>query len=369
MITSDQARAYILRLMADGKTRSATEIIEQVSDMAELSVEERMQRLPTGQPRAANRIGWGYSAFIKAGILERPARGQYVITKLGRQKAQEWQNRDIIRENDLIGLPAWDAYRGNVNAIAQQQPNQAEIVVNLEESEVAALQAVTAITENTTQELLERLRNVSPESFEKIVIQMLRAMDYSDRKKFLKHLECSHDGSTNNSVCQDSLDIRDLHEVKMEIQRANYASLNARQKEHYNFAKVAGFLCEYGFHAMRLSDDWNGADFLALHKDKEITLKVQLKSACAIYKKYQNKDIYLAFPAITNGESERKWYLLSHDLLMEIVGKNTNALNTPFWKKNGWFNFPSISQKLSAALQNYRIDNNADYLTPNTWNE
>ena len=165
-----------------------------------------------------------------------------------------------------------------------------------------------------------------------------------------------NEDSTNDVVHQNSLG----------IQRADYASLNARQKEHYNFAKVAGFLCEYGFHAIRLSDDWNGADFLALHKDKEITLKVQLKSSCGIYKKYQDKDIYLAFPAITNGENEKKWYLLSHDLLIYIVGIHTNALETSSWNEKGRYHFPSLSQELDTALKNFRIDTNAGYLEPNT---
>jgi hypothetical protein len=55
-----------------------------------------------------------------------------------------------------------------------------------------------------------------------------------------------------------------------------YSDLSARQKENFNFQKISAVLADYGFATIRLSDDWNGADFLALHRDGE-TLKIQLK--------------------------------------------------------------------------------------------
>lgn len=361
--------AHILRLMQDGNIRHISNIIPLVCERAQLTEEQVTAIHLNGEGVAANRIRWGCWYFFQAGIFDRPARATYQITALGRNKAVEWQDLDAITLNYFVGLPDWEAQRENLNERDEQQSNEVEAGVNPEENDlpdILDLQAVTTITENAAQKLLERLRNVNPEFFEKMVIQALFTMNYNDREKFFEHLEY-HDDGINDATYQDLPDMQNFHGVKMKIQRADYASLNARQKEHYNFAKVAGFLCEYGFHAIRLSDDWNGADFLALHKDKEITLKVQLKSACGIYKKYLGKDIYLAFPAVTNGESERKWYLLSHDLLICIVGEHTRALETGAWIEGGFYHFPSLSQQLSAALQNYRIDNNADYLTPGTW--
>ena len=45
------------------------------------------------------------------------------------------------------------------------------------------------------------------------------------------------------------------------FKRVEYKSLNPRQQESYNFQKVAAALADYGFTAIRLSDDWRGADF------------------------------------------------------------------------------------------------------------
>lgn len=78
--------------------------------------------------------------------------------------------------------------------------------------------------------------------------------------------------------------------------RVEYKNLTARQKENYNFQQVASLLSIYGFNCIRLSDDWNGADFLAIHHASDETLKVQLKAGLEIHKKYFGKRLYIAFP-------------------------------------------------------------------------
>jgi hypothetical protein len=40
------------------------------------------------------------------------------------------------------------------------------------------------------------------------------------------------------------------------FRRISYASLNARQKEVFNFHKVAATLADYGFNCIKLTDDW-----------------------------------------------------------------------------------------------------------------
>ena len=71
-----------------------------------------------------------------------------------------------------------------------------------------------------------------------------------------------------------------------------YESLNSRQKENHNFQKVAARLADYGYNCLRLTDDWQGADFMACHVDGETILKVQLKGRLTINKKYLKRWIY-----------------------------------------------------------------------------
>ena len=78
-------------------------------------------------------------------------------------------------------------------------------------------------------------------------------------------------------------------------ERVKYAELNAKQKEVYNFQKIAALLADYGFNCVRLSHDWKGADFLALHMPSDDVIRVQLKARLTVDRKYENKGLWIAF--------------------------------------------------------------------------
>ena len=80
------------------------------------------------------------------------------------------------------------------------------------------------------------------------------------------------------------------------MKKINYDKLNSCQQENYNFQKVAAVLADYGYNSIRLTDDWQGADFIAIHIDGSTFLKIQLKGRISFDKKYQNKDIWICFP-------------------------------------------------------------------------
>ena len=130
----------------------------------------------------------------------------------------------------------------------------------------------------------------------------------------------------------------------MKFEKVAYAELNSRQKEIFNFQKVAGVLADYGFNCIKLADDWQGADFLAYHKDGEETLRVQLKGRLTIDKKYQGKNLFMAFPL------SGKWCLIEHDLLIKLVGKTTNWLQTESWLVGGAYSSAKPNQKLLEAI-------------------
>lgn len=134
------------------------------------------------------------------------------------------------------------------------------------------------------------------------------------------------------------------------LKKIDYDDLNARQKEIYNFQKVASLLADYGFNCIKLADDWHGADFLAYHKDGESTLKVQLKSRPTIAKKYLGKEIYVAFPI------SKTWYLIEHDKLVHKVGEDTNWLRTESWKNKGMYSADIPNPELLKNLIEYKLE-------------
>jgi hypothetical protein len=135
------------------------------------------------------------------------------------------------------------------------------------------------------------------------------------------------------------------------LKPVSYRDLTAKQKELFNFQKIAARLADYGFNCIKLADDWKGADFLAYHIDGTTTLKVQLKSRVTIKHKYRGTDIWIAFP------HKSDWYLIKHDHLVEKVGKHTVWLSSLSWKerKDG-YSSASINPKLLASLSGNKIE-------------
>lgn len=133
------------------------------------------------------------------------------------------------------------------------------------------------------------------------------------------------------------------------FEKVQYDSLNARQKELFNFQKIAATLADYGYNCIKLADDWQGADFLAYHINGTNTLKVQLKSRLTIDRKYCDKDIWIAFP------HAGYWYLIKHDRLVEKVGKHTNWLSSHSWIDMHLFHSTSINEGLLESLAEDRL--------------
>lgn len=136
----------------------------------------------------------------------------------------------------------------------------------------------------------------------------------------------------------------------MHIKHIEYSNLNSRQKEIYNFQKLAGIMADYGFNCIKLADDWQGADFLAYHIDGISTLRVQLKSRLTIDSKYQKKDLHMAFPY------KEAWYLVDHDHLVKLAESHTNWLKTASWVDKGGYSSYAPNKDLIAALKRYRLD-------------
>jgi len=135
----------------------------------------------------------------------------------------------------------------------------------------------------------------------------------------------------------------------MKLIKIDHDSLNSRQKEIFNFQKISGLLADYGFNCIKLADDWQGADFLAYHKDGLDTLKVQLKSRLTIDRKYKGKELFVAFPL------NSRWYLLEHDTLIEKVGQHTNWLNTESWVTKGCYHSAAPNALLVQNLSEYKL--------------
>ena len=130
----------------------------------------------------------------------------------------------------------------------------------------------------------------------------------------------------------------------------DYSVLNSRQKENFNFHKMAARLADYGFNCMRLSDDWQGADFIAYHIDGNTFLKVQLKGRLVIDRKYENKEIHIGF--IHNEEM----FVYNHDCLIEFIeAQGLIGADSKKWHEKGFRHWPSPPKWAHNFLEQYKL--------------
>jgi hypothetical protein len=134
--------------------------------------------------------------------------------------------------------------------------------------------------------------------------------------------------------------------------KVDYDSLNARQKEIYNFQKVSAIFAEYGYTTIKLSDDWMGADFIAISFDGLSDLKVQLKGTLVFDQRYCGKNLLICFFERKGGEIKNLYVYPHDDLLsrfLSIIG------HTESWRKNGYWFSSTISVNFRKELEEYRI--------------
>ena len=129
--------------------------------------------------------------------------------------------------------------------------------------------------------------------------------------------------------------------MDIDLTKVLYKDLNSKQKENYNYHKVVSALAEYGYDSMRLNNDWEGADFISVKGDDMI--KVQLKGRFTLDRKYEDKDLYIAF--IEKGII--KIYL--HDEALAIA--TSNITDSKSWTENGSYSMNQTPKHYSTVIK------------------
>jgi hypothetical protein len=133
----------------------------------------------------------------------------------------------------------------------------------------------------------------------------------------------------------------------MKLTKVNYSDLNSKAKEMYNFHKVSAKLADYGYTCMWLNNDWQGADFIAVHVDGVTDLKVQLKGRLSFAKKYIGKEIYISFI-----DKNNDIYLYPHDEMLNIIVKK---ISDKTWIDKGVWSSPNLTKVNKILLESYKL--------------
>lgn len=191
-------------------------IVNAAADDLGVTPEQREELIPSGQPRYQNRGNWALSYLNRAGATERPVRGQYRITELGRDLLA--RHPDGIRERDLRTLPGYKSPYERPSPSPQDSPS-ADV---LEESPLSPFEqieeGVTRLHAAVATELLTRLHAQEPAFFEQAVLDLLMAMGYGGTEGRATRTQLSSDGGIDGIIDQDALGLSRVY-----VQAKRYA--------------------------------------------------------------------------------------------------------------------------------------------------
>ncbi|MFN2455311.1 MAG: restriction endonuclease [Pyrinomonadaceae bacterium] len=195
---------YFLRAAADEKEHSMSNIRVQLADDLKLTEQERTQLLPSGRQSVfANRVAWAKVYLAQAKLLSSTRRGYFQISSRGLQVLEEHPQRIDI--NYLERFPEFIEFRTrkrNQETISDAKVHQDEV----ETPEELLETAYQKIRDGLVSELLTRVKEASPQFFEKLVVELLLKMGYGgSRREAGEAIGKSGDEGIDGIISEDRL--------------------------------------------------------------------------------------------------------------------------------------------------------------------
>lgn len=171
----DEMYRAFLDCLADGQQHKSKEVKDVVAGVFSVSEKERAELLPSGKQQLFDyRIGWTRTYLKKAGLVQSPSRGVYVITPVGKQVLDE--NPPQI---DNLFLQRFESFRKFIS------PNNEDTVTTIPVEKVSSKTPQDILDEafqqiNTTlaDDILNEIMKQSPAFFEHLVVKLLTQMGY-----------------------------------------------------------------------------------------------------------------------------------------------------------------------------------------------
>jgi restriction system protein len=195
----------LLKLVSDGQEHKYRDIIEQLAIEFEVTEDERKELLASGnQAIFDNRVGWAKTYLKKAGLLDSPKRAAFVITELGKKTLSK--NPDRIDSKYLRQFPLFLEFQKFSRSDNEMEDETTQIEIQEQTPEENLDKAYQRIRKSLASELLNRVVELSPAFFERLVVELLVKMGYGGSIKDAgKALGKSGDEGIDGTIKEDKL--------------------------------------------------------------------------------------------------------------------------------------------------------------------
>jgi restriction system protein len=171
----------LVKLAADGQEHKITDAIDTLADQFGISEQDREIMLPSGtQTRLYNRVTWALTYLTKSLLLEKTARGRFKIALRGMDVLKQKVTR--IDNSFLAQFDEFQAFKKKRNKSISVMAPTGEDGDDGEDTSLTPLERVEGgyneLREALADELLSRVRAMTPKAFEQLVVDVLVAMGY-----------------------------------------------------------------------------------------------------------------------------------------------------------------------------------------------
>ncbi len=195
----------LLQSLNDLQERPSSWLYSAISDEFRLSQQEREELLPSKRQKVLhNRVAWALFHMKSAGLIESPKRGVHKLTSRGQQILKKYPTKVDLRI--LAQFPEYIAMRGKekIGNEASLDPSVSPAPIVTPDEAIAS--AYGELRASLAQELLEKIKQSSPEFFERLVVDVLLAMGYGGSQTDAgEALGRSGDGGIDGVIREDKL--------------------------------------------------------------------------------------------------------------------------------------------------------------------
>jgi restriction system protein len=213
----------ILDVLSENNILHYNELRTRVRDkhFSHLPTELLNERTKSGDILILNRIGWGKAYLKDAGFITQPERAMVQITDKGKAVlvAGELSLQQLKSDRDFIERQA-DKQKTKNNTAKDDQQFENSTPQDLID------QGVSVIEKAMKLDLLEKLKQIDPYYFEKVILILLQKMGYGEYVETKK----SNDGGIDGIMNQDLLGLEKIY-----IQAKRYSENKVREKDIRNF--------------------------------------------------------------------------------------------------------------------------------------
>lgn len=166
----------VLRLFAEG-AKNISECVPRLKDQFGISDEEARELIPSGRITVLqSRAHWARTYLSKAGLLHSPKRNLHVVTDRGLQLLAT--NPERIDNKALDVFEDFRAWRKAESVGGEVTGSPSLVIDDSQTPEEAIASAHAMLSAALRDELLALLQDVSPQQFERLILDLLAAMGY-----------------------------------------------------------------------------------------------------------------------------------------------------------------------------------------------